>query len=80
MPGAKAGFFSDAKDFIKIAFATHHLEHGMDMLLIQELLGHKSNKNTKIYTHIARTSLAYNKSPLDHFTDSKANNINKIQK
>ncbi|NCU36084.1 MAG: hypothetical protein GX103_07795 [Bacteroidales bacterium] len=52
----------------------------MDMLLIQELLGHKSNKNTKIYTHIARTSLAYNKSPLDHFTDSKANNINKIQK
>jgi hypothetical protein len=74
------GFCSDAKDFFNIAFAIHHLEHRMGLMVIQEFLGHKSNKTMGTYTHIARTALAKIKSPLDHFIGSKANNINKIQK
>ena len=60
--------------------AKYLLETGVDLRYIQGLLGHNSSKTTEIYPHIARTALAKIKSPLDHFIDSKANNINKIQK
>lgn len=47
------------------AFATHLLEKGVNIRIIQVLLGHSSLRSTEIYTHVSRTYLQDTKSPLD---------------
>ena len=50
---------------LRHSFATHHLEQGTDLRIIQELLGHESSETTEIYTHVSQAKIAKLKNPID---------------
>jgi site-specific recombinase XerD len=50
---------------LRHAFATHLMEKGVNIRIIQTLLGHRSLRSTEIYTHVSRAYLQDTKSPLD---------------
>lgn len=52
-------------DYEAVCEATHILESGTSIRYIQELLGHKDIKTTRIYTHVTTTTLEAIQSPLD---------------
>lgn len=50
---------------LRHSFATHLMEQGVSLAIIQQLLGHKSLRTTSIYLHVQQYALNTVKSPLD---------------
>jgi site-specific recombinase XerD len=50
---------------LRHSYATHLMDKGIDLRIIQALLGHKSIKTTMQYCHLTKSRFADVKSPLD---------------
>jgi len=62
----RAGIYKKAScHTLRHSFATHLLENGTNIRIVQELMGHNDVKTTEIYTHVMKKDINSVKSPLD---------------
>ncbi len=57
---------------IRHCFATHWLEAGGDLLVLQKLLGHAKLEDTVKYLHLSRRHLLGVADPLDQLTETQS--------
>ncbi|MEO5368015.1 MAG: tyrosine-type recombinase/integrase, partial [Magnetococcus sp. WYHC-3] len=56
---------------LRHCFASHLMEDGVALPVIQQLLGHRNLSTTSVYCHVSRALLQNVRSPADRLADNK---------